>query len=115
MPTHACVDTHTHAHTHSEKEGEPALAVIAEMINKRLRFNPEGFSASHTTEEGEKSRGGSEEATALSFQRETRDDLGGEAWGQMGVKWSDSRGEESDDWEKHREGVTGRGRAICSV
>lgn len=57
LPTHACVDTH--AHTRSEREGEPALAVIAEMINKRLRFNPEGFSASHTTEEeGGKSRGG---------------------------------------------------------
>lgn len=47
--------THTHTRTYihaaKEREGEPALAVIAGMINKRLRFNPEGFSASHTTEE----------------------------------------------------------------
>lgn len=80
MPTHACVDTHTH--TCSKREGEPALAVIAEMINKRLRFNPEGFSASHTTEEEKKKqrrgRGGDR---TLSFQGETRDDWGGGRWG----------------------------------
>ncbi len=59
----------THAHTRSKRERESALAVIAEMINKRLRFNPEGFSASHTTEEEEKGRGGREKVAALSFQR----------------------------------------------
>lgn len=47
-----------YTHTHTCNEREPTLAVIAEMINKRLRFNPEGFSASHTTEEEKKSRGG---------------------------------------------------------
>lgn len=57
----------THTHTRSEREAEPTLAVIAETINKRLRCNPEGFSASHKIEEeGEKKRRGeSEEATTL--------------------------------------------------
>lgn len=85
----ACPHMHawkTHSHTHSMREGEPALGVIAEMINKRLRFNPEGFSASHTTEEeGEKKiRRGGQEATALSFHRETRDDWGEKCGGRWG-------------------------------
>lgn len=52
----ACPHMHawTHTRTWSKREGEPTLAVIAEMINKRLRCNPEGFSASHKTEDEEK-------------------------------------------------------------
>lgn len=50
-----------HAHTCCRREGEPALSVIAEMINKRLRCNPEGFSASHTTEEEGKKKVTAEE------------------------------------------------------
>lgn len=75
----------THAHTRSRREGESALAVIAEMINKRLRFNPEGFSASHTQEERRK-KGGSEKATALSFQRK-QGMIGGAGGSEMECFW----------------------------
>lgn len=40
----------THTDTFNEGEAEPALLVIAETINERLSFNPEGFSASLTEE-----------------------------------------------------------------
>lgn len=80
----------THTRTRSEREAEPTLAVIAETVKKRLRYNPEGFSASHKTEEegGKKTqrRRRSEEATALQIQRETRDEF--REKDQVGVRWS---------------------------
>lgn len=82
----------THTRTRSEREAEPTLAVIDETVKKRLRCNPEGFSASHKTEEegGKKHRGESEEATALQIQRETRDEF--REKDQVGVKGKTQRG-----------------------
>lgn len=101
----------THTRTRSEREAEPTLAVIADTVNKRLRCNPEGFSASHKTEEEggkkKKHRGESEEATALQFQRETRDEFREKE--QVGARWR------LELKEKLRGGVTRLGRAICSV
>lgn len=57
----ACPHMHTLTHTCAARErrgGTSALAVIAEMINKGVRFNPEGFSASHTTRDKRKEEEG---------------------------------------------------------